>query len=340
MMRLLLVDDDKTMLEFMEELLDWNSIGYELIGSAQSGEEALEITRTTLPDVVITDIRMPGMNGPSLCEQLSLLYEDVSVIVLSAYGDLETTRLVMKYHVADYLLKPMTPNRTQQLVTILTDLAKGKEQRVFLRAIQTDKTCQSAIQTALQNKDLSYLEQLFVQLDQCLSCTYANLREACSSLITLFFSATGQGLPDRYLDRLYACLTKQAMLECIESLYGTLKYTENGKPDVQKELYTAMCEYIANHFTDKQLNIAQITDHFHLSASYLSRVFQQYAGKSIYAYIIQKRLEYAASLLTGSNLTIAQCAEASGYESPNYFAHSFSTTYGMSPREYRMVNTK
>lgn len=335
-MRLLLVDDDLTMLDFMKELIDWTSIGYELIGTATSGEKALEIMQKTLPDVVITDVQMPGMNGPSLCEQISLLYEDVSIIVLSAYGDFETTRLVMKYHIADYLLKPMTPARTQQLIRILTDLSDNKEHLAFLHDIQTDKTYQQSIITALRNKDTVYLESLFGRLKQCNSCTYANLREACARLITLFCSATHQGLPDKYLDKLYSCMTKQEMIACVETLYSAL----NHEPDAQQELYEAMRHYIEDHFTDKQLNVASIADHFHLSTSYLSRIFQQYAGKSIYSYIIQRRLEYAVSLLTESNLSIAQCAKKCGYESPNYFAHSFSMVYGMSPREYRIIHTK
>lgn len=89
----------------------------QIIGVAHNGIEARELARETVPDLVITDIRMPGCTGLELVEQLREIYRSVSFIIISGYTNFEYTRLAIQYGVSDYLLKPIDKEELLATVT-------------------------------------------------------------------------------------------------------------------------------------------------------------------------------------------------------------------------------
>ncbi|MBU0972351.1 MAG: response regulator [Proteobacteria bacterium] len=101
--KVLIVDDEKDFVEIFS--LRLSSQG-EKVSTAYSGREALEIMETTAVDVVILDIRMPGMDGLQVLKQIKTLYPLVEVILLTGHGSTETAVEGMKLGAFDYLMKP------------------------------------------------------------------------------------------------------------------------------------------------------------------------------------------------------------------------------------------
>ena len=85
MIKLLIVDDEKTIRETIAKLIDWEKLGITLIGSAENGLEALNIILDESPEIVMTDIRMPGLSGLDLIRQIYDLNQDTQFIILSGY---------------------------------------------------------------------------------------------------------------------------------------------------------------------------------------------------------------------------------------------------------------
>lgn len=106
-MRTIIVEDEIMIRKGIEKLLSKIS-GVELVGQAESGEEGLELLRTLKPDVVITDIRMAGMDGLEMLQSMTALGIGAKAIVLSAYSEFEYARKAMKLGVTEYLLKPIS----------------------------------------------------------------------------------------------------------------------------------------------------------------------------------------------------------------------------------------
>lgn len=106
MLRLIIVDDEEIILEALSELIDYASIGFELIGRARNGMEALNLIEDFDPDVVITDIRMPLLDGLQLIERANRLSAHPEFILLSGYDEFEYARKAMRFGVKHYLLKP------------------------------------------------------------------------------------------------------------------------------------------------------------------------------------------------------------------------------------------
>lgn len=101
--KILIVDDELSFKEFICETLE--DAGFS-VKSAGSGIEALDVLKTSLPDIIITDIMMPGMGGLELIGKVRETYPDIIALVMTAFGDLDTARLAMRQGAYDFILKP------------------------------------------------------------------------------------------------------------------------------------------------------------------------------------------------------------------------------------------
>lgn len=107
MYTLLIVDDEIWIRQRLCETVDWKSIGIDTVLSARNGKDALEISKEALPDLIITDIRMPIIDGIGLLRNLADEGMHVKAIVLSGYDEFQYAQRAMKFGVKEYLLKPI-----------------------------------------------------------------------------------------------------------------------------------------------------------------------------------------------------------------------------------------
>ena len=90
--RVLLVDDEEEIRAGISRKIDWDSLGFTLAGDADNGEEALELAELVRPDVVLTDIKMPFMDGLELCRRLKRVLPAAKTVVFSGFDDNENAR--------------------------------------------------------------------------------------------------------------------------------------------------------------------------------------------------------------------------------------------------------
>lgn len=106
MIKIMIVDDMPIFLEYLKGCIDWNSYGFEICCEAHDGKEALEMLDQYYPDVVLTDITMPYINGLELAEKITADYKDISVILITGNNEFEYARKAVKIGVCDYIVKP------------------------------------------------------------------------------------------------------------------------------------------------------------------------------------------------------------------------------------------
>lgn len=124
MYRLLLVDDEEIELEGMAQFIPWKQYEVEVIGTAWNGIEALEIIREKRPDIVITDIKMPVMNGIELIRKAKEIDPAIVFIVLSGYGEYEFTSQAMEEGIRHYVLKPCDEEKVISVLERVKDEIK------------------------------------------------------------------------------------------------------------------------------------------------------------------------------------------------------------------------
>lgn len=115
MYKVLIADDEVKVVQLIKSLIKWEALKLELVGVAHDGIEAMDKINVLKPDIVITDIRMPGYNGLELIEATKRHYPETDFIIISGYQHFDYAHNAIKYGVKDYLLKPLNEdeiNRT------------------------------------------------------------------------------------------------------------------------------------------------------------------------------------------------------------------------------------
>ncbi len=124
MLRVFLVEDESIIRETLRDTVPWAQYGYTFAGEAGDGEMALPLIRQTKPDVLITDIRMPFMDGLALSELVSREFPEMKIVIISGYDDFEYARQAIHIGVDRYLLKPITK---KALLDVLAELREKIE---------------------------------------------------------------------------------------------------------------------------------------------------------------------------------------------------------------------
>ncbi|HIR05626.1 MAG TPA: response regulator [Candidatus Copromonas faecavium] len=128
--RIILVDDEEEVRKSIIRKIDWTSVGFTVVGDAENGEEALEKIEGLEPDVVLTDIRMPYMDGLTLAERIRQKYPSMKIVIFSGYDDFEYAKRAIKLNVTEYILKPVNVEElTAILKRIKTNLDEEIEQK-------------------------------------------------------------------------------------------------------------------------------------------------------------------------------------------------------------------
>lgn len=171
MIRVLLVDDEPLVLIGMRSMLDWAALGYELAGTARNGGEALEKIRELHPDIVVSDIRMPVLDGLQLAARVHEQYGGLPVfIMLTSYEEFDYVRRSMGLGAVDYLIKMdlTAENLTEALARARDAVEKEK-------ALRRPGPNQSG---SLE----SYRERFFIQLYSGAFPNESKIRSHCEEL--------------------------------------------------------------------------------------------------------------------------------------------------------------
>lgn len=129
-MNIFFVDDEALTLQFLQKILDWESLNIKITGTATNGRDALIKIKNEIPQIVITDIKMPVMDGVLLIEEIRKFNSSIKIIVLSAYSDFEYARKVFSSGISGYLVKPIDEEKLLNLVTkTITELKKESQEQ-------------------------------------------------------------------------------------------------------------------------------------------------------------------------------------------------------------------
>ena len=121
MFKVLLVDDEEEVRQGIRDRINWAQYDFEVIGDAENGREALNFFDESIPDIVLTDINMPFMDGLELTAEIKENYPTVKVVILTGFDDFKFAQTAIKYGVSDYILKPVLPKDINELLIKLKD---------------------------------------------------------------------------------------------------------------------------------------------------------------------------------------------------------------------------
>ncbi|REE92917.1 AraC family two component transcriptional regulator [Paenibacillus taihuensis] len=155
MYSMLIVDDEKWVRQGLKQTIDWQAHGVELWGEAQNGEEAFTWLSRSRPDIVITDIKMPGMDGLTLLEYINKQKLHTKVIIISGYSDFSYAQKAVKCGAYGYVLKPIEERELLEIVHHCVEDLDNDQKRVSII-----EEMQGQIRESIPLARQRYLEQL------------------------------------------------------------------------------------------------------------------------------------------------------------------------------------
>ena len=139
MIKVFLVEDETIIREGLREIIPWQQYGFTLVGDAGDGEQALPMIRELRPDVLITDIKMPFMDGLALSNLVSREFPNTKIIIISGYDDFEYARQAIRIGVEQYLLKPITKAMLiKTLSEVQEKIQSEREQEHYLEKFRSE----------------------------------------------------------------------------------------------------------------------------------------------------------------------------------------------------------
>ncbi len=176
MYRALIVEDEPLMRQYLMDKLHDIHPKWQAAASAEDGMEAMSLLQRELFDLIITDIRMPGMDGISLARFVSVHHTDTFVIILSGYDEFDYARAAVRLNVCDYLLKPLNDGELMQaLEKVSQRLAENKQRR------QDDACFPMLFRDSMANIPQKALAESFKKVEEISK----NSGEACWGLMVL-----------------------------------------------------------------------------------------------------------------------------------------------------------
>jgi len=129
MLKVFLVEDETVIREGLRDRIPWEQYGYRFVGEAADGEVALPLIRKTRPDVLITDIKMPFMDGLSLSRIVREEFPKTKILIISGYDDFEYAREAISIGVDQYILKPVTRMSLRKVLQELKEKIEAEQEQ-------------------------------------------------------------------------------------------------------------------------------------------------------------------------------------------------------------------
>ncbi|MEG0492591.1 MAG: response regulator [Clostridia bacterium] len=346
-MKALLVDDDRLVCAGLQKLVPWAFFGFDEVLEAYDGQQAYALAMSQNPDLIISDISMPVMDGLSFCEKISQNMVDVPVILLSAYDNFEYARTAMRFGVAYYLLKPIDKPKIEELKAVIQEIMKHKTSKTASIGLLGGEA-QQAVLKALKACDSASIRDFFEHRLRGSGIGLSDQKGMYAVLINLLYSY----LDAENITRQYVTIDRQAALnvlsqtqsmhklECfVEGLYLEVLQTAcERKNNPDEQTIRKIKEYVHAHYANEELSVASLAQELKISASYLGTVFKNSEHVNLSAYITEYRIEKACELLKKPFAKVADAALLVGYHDPLYFTKVFKKCKGITPSEYQAMH--
>lgn len=332
-LKVMLVDDETFVLERIRKTITWGGMGFELIGCCTNALVALDCMVDEMPDILITDVKMPVMNGLELIERTKRMNPLVECVVLSGYAEFDIAKTAMQQGVKHYLLKPFSK---ADFEIVLEKCKKQILSQMHEPVIRLEKRTEIIEQIAWE---LQILKEKYKTVDvekvRTLMEAYSDLDLLRSALIYLVSNSLENN---------------HSLLECVVRLFNTEQdiydvavYTLNEllrEKTNESMVVRKIKEYTKEHYNEECLNLQLIADNVvHWGVKYTGRRFLKETGIKYSEYLLEIRMEKAKELLkipenSSGNVESIAAKIGLGHDVP-YFYQLFKRYTGMTPKEYK-----
>ena len=364
MIKVFLVEDEAIIRRGIKKNVEWEKNGFEFVGEAGDGEYAYPQILKTEPDILITDIKMPFMDGLELSHLVKKILPNTKIIILSGYNEFEYAKEAITIGISEYLLKPVTAaSLTAVLRKVKEEIREEKEKSRLLERYFVSYEKYNAF---LDKTDYTGVDRKLIQdflklgsageegmfIDEYLAAVGENnyrsflLRQYMT--IDIFFcvqeflkglSVCADEIPPELGDIKYIPKIVVSEEQTVSYLKELFAFAISERDRVSGNRYGSLIDtakqYLAEHFESNDVSLNTVAAQVGVSSSYFSSIFKQETGQSFVEYLTKLRIDRACELLRCTTLRTAEIGERVGYNDPHYFSATFKKVTGVSPKDYK-----
>lgn len=347
-MKVLIVDNDLLVCKGLKQLVPWEKLGFHSILDANNGDEAYELAMRYDPDLILSDISMPLMNGLELCKKIRTVMIETPIILLSAYDDFEYAQTAITYGVSSYLLKPINKLKIQKLIQLIDSITTQKKEKAdyYWRLFGGD--IQQNILNALKNLDSEFIIDFFDNKIKNISIANKDKKIIYIGLINImykYFDDIGFKMSaiisskEKALEKVIRMNNTQEIENYVQQMYiDVIQQAITKKSNNKEPIIEDIKKYIKDNYNKEILSVSLLSQNFNISSSYLSYTFKLSMGVNPSVYITHIRIKNACELLKVPHTKVSDVAEAVGYHDSLYFSKVFKKIIGITPSEYHNLN--
>lgn len=373
--KILLVDDEKILRDGFKFAVDWEKNGYVIVGEASNGKEALRECALKAPDIVITDIVMPVMDGIELIKKLREEYPHIKVLVLTCHSEFSYAREAFRFGAIDYFLKFSVNyddlleklhfnERDEPISAAKPDSADTQEalKHTFYRDTENILSIHSAkkpfslqnsdfdckeLATHIQNSDFQQIDKFVEHVCHIIFEQHLHPEHAREIFINMMsygirvLNSYGLSVNDLYHNNStpYTEILKFETLKDIKGyvldFFKLLLKSTEEQHTVKYRKEIADVILYIKKNYNRDITLKTISEEVNYSFNYLSQIFKEQVGENFTDFLIRIRMDRAKLLLRDTNLKIYEIAGQVGYTDSSYFCRLFKKIEGLNPVEYR-----
>lgn len=333
MYNLIFVDDESRVLEAIRTTMPWEEMNVRCIGWCDSAISALETMMNEKTDILVTDIKMPVMDGLELIARAKEMYPKIECLVLSGYEEFELAKSAIECGVRGYLLKPFSKEELEKSINKCVE----NFDRMYIETSQCFEQRQKKIEKLydeLVNLKIYNEEQDNKMVRQIADCykDYGLFREAVI-MVVIHHEQIATNLQP-IMKKINHANNIDMLIDCtVDILRELSKNTDIADPVVKK-----MVDYVYAHYDISNLTIQHVADNeIHLTSRYIGRRFLKEMNIKFSDFLLQVRMEKAIKILHEKECTNAdEIANRIGLgNNVQYFYRLFRQYTGMTLKEYR-----
>ena len=326
-----IVDDEKLIRDGMKKLLKWEENGFIICGEAANGKDALQEILEITPDIVLTDLRMPVMDGLTLAAILSQKAPSVEVVIITGYDEFEYAKEAVRSGVFDYLLKPVSQ---QELLDSMLRLKQKIQNRGISYPFEEEGQLLQAIRENNGENAILALDSMFYKFRIAMA-RKSEMHKICQKILTeldiTYRAVRGPKAIAVRPEPAESCSAEE-LEQAVRDYVGKIFIFSS--VDSSDLLVEKLKRYLENHYQEN-ISLKMLEDEFYFNASYISRIFKIKTGENYSDYLLKLRIARAKELLESSNYSIRQISEMVGFSSSKYFSKVFKDMEGRQPVSYR-----
>lgn len=338
MLSAVIVDDEYLVIKTLKSIINWNELGFEVIGEAYNGEAALDLFKQKHVDILFTDIKMPVMDGIELIENVMKISNRTRIIVLSAYSDFNLVKKAFILGAYDYILK------TEMEAIQITNICRKLKDEIQNIMVQDEKADYLRQELEKMEPDclINIIEYLQIPQNEGLITNISQLRKLFEKyvwvIINFYQKLDYSTKIIDFINKFYCEIWNMNSIDEFNKwISEIIKFIALNILN-ENQIVNQAKNFIQNQYCNEELSLSYAADKLNVSNGYLGKLFYNVTKHHFTDYLNLVRIEKAKELIrSNADIKIYEVAQKVGYKNIESFSRIFKKVVGVNAKKYSNV---